>query len=880
MATTSPHGSEPPRKGLSYWWSILLGIVFAALGLVLAAGGVWLVALGGSWYYVCAGAGLLISGILLFGVNIGGFWVYLLTWIGTLIWAFWEVGADLWPLVPRVVAPTVLLIALIFALPALRRRRQAGVLAGFAAVMAAAFVLTPAPRAMAQVATIAEEPQDTAQEPTAPDAAPAEAAPETTAADTPAADTTTPETDTEADAETTDTSEPPADTEAPDTASDAATDTPPVSLEERQTARPQASREAQRPLESGPDWPAYGATESATRYSPLSQITAENVGELEEAWRINTGDMPAGDTEGKYSPENTPIKVGNSLFMCTAMNIMLSLDPATGREKWRYDPQVSPDAIPYGATCRGVTYYADPNAEPDALCAARVVQGTLDARLIAVDAETGQLCPEFGQEGMVDLNEGIGETVPGWYAVSSPPVLVRGVLVTGAQVKDGQAENAPSGVVRGYDAVTGELVWAWDMGAPDRTGAPAEGEVYTRGTPNMWTIAATDEELGFVYLPMGNSSVDYYGGNREEFENEYSTSLVAIDATTGEVAWHFQTVHYDVWDYDLGSQPTLIDMPDGTRAVILPSKQGQIYVLNAETGESLFPVEEREVPTTGGVEDGNYSPTQPYSGYASLAKPRLEEKDMWGMSPIDQLWCRIQFRRANYKGEYTPPSADRPWIQYPGYNGGSDWGSIAVDPERGILIANYNDMPNFNQLIPRDKADEMGLRPINEGGNPPAAEGAGDPQAGSPYAINVNAGWRLGFTGMLCKEPPYGWIRGIDLATGETLWDHPLGSAVNNGPFGIPSMLPMTIGTPNNGGPIITAGGVAFVAATTDNRFRAFDVETGEELWQTELPGGGQTTPITYEADGRQFVVIAPGGHHFMETPVSDAVIAYALPQQ
>jgi quinoprotein glucose dehydrogenase len=466
--------------------------------------------------------------------------------------------------------------------------------------------------------------------------------------------------------------------------------------------------------------------------------------------------------------------------------------------------------------------------------------------------------------------------------VTSAPTIVRGVAVIGAQVKDGQAEDAPSGVVRGFDAVTGEFAWAWDLGNPTNRGEPAEGEVYTRGTPNMWTTAAGDEELGLVYLPLGNSSVDYYGSNRSELENQYATSLVAVDVTTGNDVWHFQTVHNDVWDYDLGSQPTLIDFPaaDGPRpAVVLASKQGDIFILDRTTGESLFAVEEREVPK-GGVEPEYLSPTQPFSAYHTLAFPTLTEADMWGMTPLDQLWCRIEFKRSHYEGMYTPPTTDQSWIQYPGYNGGNDWGSIAIDAENGLIIANYNNMPNHNRLIPREEADAAGLTPIYEpgaGGETPLGEAG--PQIGAPYAIKVNAGWRVPFTGLLCKQPPYGGIRAIDLATGETVWDRPFGQALNNGPFGIPSMMPIDIGTPNNGGPVVTAGGLIFIAATTDNLLHAIDAQTGETVWTDKLPGGGQTTPIVYEADGRQFVVIAPGGHHFMETPVSDAVIAYALPE-
>ncbi|WAP68219.1 outer membrane protein assembly factor BamB family protein [Jiella pelagia] len=431
------------------------------------------------------------------------------------------------------------------------------------------------------------------------------------------------------------------------------------------------------------------------------------------------------------------------------------------------------------------------------------------------------------------------------------------------------------------------LAWAWDLGNPDLTGAPPEGETYTRGTPNMWTQATGDEGLGLVYLPMGNSSVDYYGGNRSAAENEWATSLVAIDVTTGKPAWHFQTVHYDVWDYDLGSQATLIEFPNRdsggtTPAILLPSKQGDIYILDRATGEPLVPVGEIETPE-GGVEGDAYADTQPTSGYHTLRKDDLTEADMWGVTPLDQLFCRIAFRKAAYNGIYTHPTADQRWIQYPGYNGGSDWGSVAVDTDRGIIVANYNDVPNYNRLIPREEANERNLKPINEkqpgDESGSKAEGEGDAQAGAPYAIDVNAGWRAPVTGIPCKQPPLGGIRAIDLKTGETLWDRPLGTARRNGPWGIPSFIPLSIGTPNNGGSVVTRGGLIFIAAATDNLIRAIDEKTGETLWSDVLPAGGQANPIVYEQDGRQYLVIQAGGHHFMETPVGDFYIAYALPE-
>ncbi|WP_440984607.1 membrane-bound PQQ-dependent dehydrogenase, glucose/quinate/shikimate family [Xanthomonas sontii] len=627
------------------------------------------------------------------------------------------------------------------------------------------------------------------------------------------------------------------------------------------------------------DWSAYGRDNAGSRYTPLRQIAPGNVAQLRTAWTFRTGDLP----DKRWGAETTPLKIGDSLYLCSARNQMIALDARSGRERWRYDPKVADKAIPYTAACRGVSYYAVPDAQATAstACRQRIIEGTLDGRLIAVDAADGKPCEDFGQHGQVDITVGMGSTPPGYVSINSPPTIVRGVVVTGHQVLDGQKRYEPSGVIQGFDAVTGALRWAWDMTHPDWTGAPPPGQTWTRGTPNMWTSAAGDEQLGYVYLPMGNSSADYWSSSRTPQEDRYATSLVALDVTTGKPVWNFQTTHIDVWDYDLGSQPTLLDFPhDGTTvpAVLLPSKQGELYVLDRRTGTPLVGVEERAVPG-GGVEPQRRARTQPFSLYHSLRKRDLTERDMWGMTPIDQLVCRIQFRSASYKGIYTPPEADRHSIEYPGYNGGSDWGSVAVDPRRGVIVANYNDMPNYNRLVPRAKADKMGWAPRDQvRGDSGGAEGAGDPQAGTPYAINVNAGWRLPFTGLLCKQPPYGGIRAIDLASGKTLWDRPFGSARGNGPFGIHSGLPIEIGTPNNGGAVVSASGLIFIAAATDDMIRAIDLASGKTLWQAKLPAGGQATPMVYAVDGREYLVIVAAGHHFMETKRGDYVIAYALP--
>ena len=795
----------------------LLGWIIAAIGLVLSVGGAQLIMLGGSPYYAVVGVLMILSGLLLAMLRPLGGWLYILIFLGTVVWALWEVGLNGWALVPRLVAPLVLLVPVIASFPVLRREgggRLAAIGLGATAVFVAVFSLVVVQTNRAVIDSPVPKPGSVQM------------------------------------------------------------GDPAVSL-------------------VGADWPAWGGADSAQRYTPLTQITLKNVKSLERAWTFRTGDLP----NERWGAETTPLKIGDTLYLCSARNRLFALDAATGKQKWTYDPKVADDQIPYTAACRGVTYYQTPGADLAQPCATRIIEGTLDGRLVAVDARTGQPCAGFGTNGEVSIKTGMGDPYPGMVSITSAPVIARGVIVTGHQVLDGQKRWNASGVIQGFDAVTGQLRFAWDMMRPDTNTLPPEGQTYTPGTPNMWTTATADEGLGLVFLPMGNSSADYYSGLRRPAENEYSTSLVALDVTTGKPRWHFQTVRRDVWDYDLGSQATLVDMPINgavVPAVILPSKQGDLYILDRRTGEPLHQVEERRVPQ-GGVEPSQRSPTQPFSLFHTLRKPDLTERTMWGMSPIDQMICRIQFRQSAYEGYFTPPTADRSFIQYPGYNGGSDWGGIAVDPSRGVIVANYNDMPNHNRLVPRAEADRLGWfarddpryierekEAANRGGSlsKSKAEGAGDPQTGVPYAINVNAGWRMKFTGLLCKEPPYGGMRTIDLKTGRTLWDRPFGTARKNGPFGIPSMLPLEIGTPNNGGAVVTAGGLIFIAAATDDLIRAIDIETGKTVWSDVLPAGGQANPMVFEQNGRQYLVIMAGGHHFMETPRGDYVIAYALPQR
>ena len=790
-----------PARARSQWATTIVGCLIGMIGLALAIGGTWLLILGGSPYYLITGVAMIASGWLLYSRRMLGAWLYVAVVAATLVWAFWEVGANGWALVPRVIAPLILLVAVLLVMPLMSFRADRWKLAGGA--IAAVILLTTVTGF-----TLSE-----------------------------------------------------------------------VNEHEVLAALPAASTMMSDPAlrQAGADWPAYGGSESARRFTPLTQITPTNVSSLEQVWLTHTRDLPSKAAKGTYGAENTPLKVGNMLYVCTPKSIVVALDPATGHQRWRFDPRVPDTAIPYTAACRGVSYYEVPGAAAGQACDRRIIWGTLDARLFAIDAQTGRPCEDFGSNGQVDTKIGMGETPAGYVSINSPPTIVRGVVVTGHQVLDGQDRWAPSGVIRGFDAVTGKLRWAWDMMHPDWDGYPPPGQTWARGTPNMWTIASGDEQLGLVYLPMGNAAADYYSGLRRPPENFYATSLVALDVGSGKPRWRFQAVRKDVWDYDFGAQATLVDYR-GTPALVLPSKQGDIYILDRRTGKPLTPVGVMRAPV-GGVEPGQRSPVQIYSGWHTLRKPDLTERDMWGMSPIDQMICRIQFRQANYKGFYTPPESNRRSIQYPGYNGGTDWGGIAVDPRRGVIVANYNDMPNYVRLVPRKEANKKGWAPRQQArGKIGGAEGAGDTQAHTPYAIDVNAGWRLQFTGMLCKQPPYGGIRAIDMASGRTIWDRPFGTARTNGPFGIPSMLPITIGTPNNGGAVVTASGLIFIAAATDNLIRAIDLATGRTLWQRKLPAGGQATPMVYEARGREYLVIYAGGHHFMETPVGDSVVAYALP--
>jgi quinoprotein glucose dehydrogenase len=623
-------------------------------------------------------------------------------------------------------------------------------------------------------------------------------------------------------------------------------------------------------------WLHYGNDAGGNRYSRLAQIDTGNVQHLEKAWEIKLGKSVDGVLG---SLEATPLKVGESLFLCTSFNDVLSVNAETGHVNWRFESGLKMAGTPHG-NCRGVAYYEVPGAS--GTCAARVYTNTVDARLIALDAATGKPCADFGTEGTTDLREGMGEVKPGYYFVSSAPTIVRGKIVLGGWVSDNQHWGEPSGVIRGFDAVTGRLAWAFDMGRPDDNG-PAPPEGFTHSTPNSWAPMSADEDLGLVYAPTGNATPDYFGAQRRPFDDKYSSSVVALDAETGKVRWSFQTTHHDLWDYDVASQPTLVDLPGpgGTvrQALVQPTKRGEIFVLDRTNGQPLADVREVPVPQAGSVPEERLSPTQPFSvGMPSFRGPDLRERDMWGVTPFDQMWCRIKFKQARYEGTMTPPGLT-PNIAYPGYLGGMDWGSVSVDKDRHLMIVTSSRVPNYDQLIPRAEADRRGIRPVGMGAAGSDVAGV-SPQAGTPYAANIVA--FLSPLGAPCNEPPYGLITAVDLVTRKVVWSKPLGTARDSGPLGIPSYLPFPMGAPIAGGSLTTRGGLVFVAASQERTLRAFDAATGKELWSDRLPSGGQATPMTYRSDtsGRQFVVIAAGGNYALRSKTGDSLVAYALPKE
>lgn len=629
------------------------------------------------------------------------------------------------------------------------------------------------------------------------------------------------------------------------------------------------------PIPAAPaDWPSYGGDWRGDHHSPLGQITPANAARLKPAWSYRVGGLDDLGSNSRFTA--TPLAVDDTLYLCDPRNRMIALDAATGQLRWRHDPRVVSSKA-FSIVCRGVSFHRSGGAGP---CAARILEATLDARLLAVDARTGQPCAGFGRAGAVDLVDGVERRFDGYYYGTSPPTIIGDLAVLGGYVIDNQRLDPARSVVRAYDVTTGALRWTWDAGAP--SGALRKpGDLFSAGNPNAWAVFSADPKLGLVYVPTGGSSPDFFGGLRTPAAERFGTAIVALDAATGAVRWSFQTVHHDLWDYDMPAQPALVDLPIGgaiVPALVATGKTGQVFLLDRRSGRPIAPVEERAVPRSR-IPGERAAPNQPYSvGLPSFGGARIEERGLWGATPVDMLLCRLQFRQLRYQGDYTPPSLE-PWLFSPGTFGAINWGGVAIDRGRRLMIVNSSNMPFVGQLVPRAEADAAGAKPYDPDAGRPIRPVPGQPMppmpmAGTPYGLRLRP--FLSPIGFPCVAPPWGRIAAIDLDRRTLAWERPFGSTRGLAPFGID----LPLGIFNLGGAVTTAGGVTFIGATTDSRLRAIETATGRELWRATLPAGGQATPISYATrDGRQMVAIVAGGHGSLRTPRGDHVVAYALPR-
>ncbi|MGX6999693.1 glucose/quinate/shikimate family membrane-bound PQQ-dependent dehydrogenase [Caballeronia sp. KNU42] len=804
------------RQSASPGFIGVITLLFTALtGLYLLIGGAWLLSLGGSAYYVVTGVVLLGVSWLLYRRNPAALVLYALVLVGTAIWALWESGPDFWALAPRSGVLVIFGVWLLLVSWRLDAPRKLGVTSLIGALVIWAVVLVYAgfndPQTINGALSVA-------------------------------------------------------------------------------AGAPAANSEGIDPA----DWPAYGRTQEGTRYSPLQQITPENAKNLQVAWTFRTGDMKGPNDPVELTNEVTPIKIGDLLYLCSPHQILFALDAKTGEQKWKFDPKLQADPSFQHVTCRGVSYVdlsastatavaaapasdaasaATVASSANSACTRRIYLPVNDGHLYALDALTGQRCEGFGNKGDLDLQHAQPITTPGMYEPTSPSIITSKVIVVAGAVEDNFSNREPSGVIRGFDVRTGELLWAFDPGAKDPNHIPGPGEHYTWNSPNSWAPAAYDAKLDIVYLPMGVKTPDIWGGDRTPEMEQYATGLLALNASTGKLAWFYQSVHHDLWDMDQPSQPTIADITgkDGKTVPVVyaPAKTGNLFVLDRRTGVPVVPAPETPVPQ-GAAPGDHVAPTQPFSQLTYRPSKNLTDADMWGATMFDQLVCRVMFHQLRYEGTFTPPSLQGTLV-FPGNLGVFEWGGLAVDTDRQIAVANPIGLPFVSRLIPRGPGNP--LQPV------PGAKGSGtesgiQPQYGVPYGVTINA--FLSPLGLPCKQPAWGYISAIDLKTNEIVWKKRIGTVRDSSP--IP--LPFKMGMPMLGGPIVTAGGVVFIGATADNYIRAFDVNNGKQLWQDRLPAGGQATPMSYSINGRQYVVIAAGGHGSFGTKLGDYVIAYALPQQ
>ncbi len=617
------------------------------------------------------------------------------------------------------------------------------------------------------------------------------------------------------------------------------------------------------------DWSHYGGDAGGTRFVPARQIDAGNVSRLAVAWTYRTGDLGEGYRDSQnLAFEATPILVDGVLYLSTPTGQVHAIDARSGERKWMFDGALPRDRNYSEHTSRGVSFWrGDTPGEP---CNSRVFFGTRDARLLALDAYSGEPCAGFGERGVVDLNAGSRPKWPGNYLITSPPAIYRDLVISGSAVGDNGAVDLEYGIVRAFNAITGELAWRFDP--LPRSVADAGHDAWRRqqlaktGAANAWAALSVDEAAGLVYVPTGSASPDYYGGERLG-SNPHANSVIALDAATGELRWARQLVHHDLWDYDVPAQPTLAQVVHGgvrRAALIQLAKTGMLYVFDRLTGEDIFPVEERPVPASDVPGESSW-PTQPFSTLPPLVEQRpLTPDDAFGLTPVDRWLCRREIQRYRSRGIFTPPSLEGS-IVWPSYIGGGNWGGVAIDQDRGIVVTNVSHIPSVVQLLPREEY----LAALED---PPFPDSQYTAQSGTPYGMRRQM--LVSPLGVPCSRPPWGTLVAVNLNSGRIQWQVPLGTSEDIAPWPFGDIA----GTPAIGGPLVTASGLVFIGAALDDYLRAFDLDTGRELWKGRLPAGGQATPMSYQLDGRQYVVIAAGGHGGAGTTAGDYVVAYALP--
>ncbi|MCQ9617091.1 membrane-bound PQQ-dependent dehydrogenase, glucose/quinate/shikimate family [Paenalcaligenes niemegkensis] len=803
-----------PKLGIGRIWLYVLALGLLAAGLFLVIGGGTLISRGGSWYFLIAGAVISASAIEIARGRSTGAWLFLAVFAGTVVWALADVGLDYWGLISRLLAMTFLAAVVAITLPLLRKAEGSSA-SGKPGVLLG--VVLGILGLVGFGSMFSSHPEVIA---------------------------TTP-----------------------------------------------ASRQiAVAPEQEQKNWAHYGNDAGTGRFAALDQINVGNVNELEQAWVFQTGDIPESTGSGAED-QLTPMQIGDKLFLCTPKNNVIALDVDSGEQLWRRDFNANVGGV--WERCRGLAYFdaeaplvqpTVPGSTPvppvtlaaNSSCQRRVLMNTIDSRLVAINADNGEMCDDFGDNGIVDLKANIGPIAnEAFYTMTAAPTVAGTTVVVGGRIADNVQVDMPGGVVRGFDVITGEMRWHFDPGADDPNASLGDNDTYQRSTPNVWAGISYNADMNTVFLPLGSPSVDLYGATRTALDRKYGATILALDASTGKEKWHFQTVHNDLWDFDVPMAPALIDFPEanGSKvpAVVVATKAGQIFVLDRLTGQPLTEVEEREV-LPASIPNEDYAKTQPVSvGMPQIGTQTLTESDMWGATLFDQLLCRNDFKAMRYEGLFTAPDTDVS-LSFPGSLGGMNWGGISHDPNNDLIFLNDMRLGLWIRMVPQQAGDQM-----SDGGEAPNTGMGQVPLGGTPYSVIKDR--FLSPLGIPCQKPPFGTMTAVDLKTQQVAWQVPVGTVKDTGPMGIKIGLPFEVGMPTLGGSLATQGGLLFFAGTQDYYLRAFDTANGKEVWKERLPVGSQGSPITFKSPktGKQYVVISAGGAR-QSPDRGDYVIAYSLP--